>query len=382
MPEPIGIYVHVPFCRAKCSYCDFYSVSKYEESDFGRFVSALRSELKRLLAYVRQFDRGALSVASVYFGGGTPTVLPPACAGEVLAEISESCGGLSAPEISWEANPESLTEDALCKLKMFGVNRISLGVQSFQDQHLRTLGRLASRADIFRALKVIRSVGFVNFGIDLIYGTPGQTLASLEDDLSVALEHQPKHISAYNLTLASGHPMHAELPHSDLIADMYERIAEVLEAQGFSHYEISNFAIEGFECRHNRLYWTGGDFLGIGPSAASRIFRLNTFYHRKSRSDLAGYLGSGGSDEILFEPNSFFQTLLEAVYLELRKKEGIELREFRERYGYDILSAKKCRAFLDDGFLLLDQNRLKLSRKGLLLGDYLASELVPCRKLP
>jgi oxygen-independent coproporphyrinogen-3 oxidase len=265
-----SLYVHIPFCERKCSYCDFYSV----EEGTGladEFLAALLKEIGG-----RADETRAAVVDTVFFGGGTPSLLTPDQLEAILAALGAAFRIAPDAEITLEANPGTVTEQKLRAFHALGVNRLSLGLQSFHDDELRTLGRIHDRAEAIRCLELARAAGFENVGFDLIYAIPGQTLADWEDNLRTAADLAPQHIAAYNLTPEEGTPLaalirtgavHPALP--DLEAQMYERTMDRLGAEGYEHYEVSNYAHPGFRCRHNCAYWSHADYLGFGPSAHS-----------------------------------------------------------------------------------------------------------------
>jgi len=271
-----GIYVHVPFCVRKCGYCDFYSVAGGEEARDG-FPALVVREMDLLL---RTFPGEAgVPADTVYFGGGTPTVLGPDRLNRLLAAIRSRFPVAEDAEISTEANPGTVSGDDFARLREGGFNRVSLGVQSFRPETLAALGRIHSVEDVRAAYRDARRAGFSSVGIDLIFGNPGQNEAEWQQDLDLAVTFLPDHVSAYALTPEPGTPIHAgiggggiALPDDDTVARMYTAARETLKAAGYRHYEISNFARPGKECRHNLKYWRREGYLGLGPSAHGLLF--------------------------------------------------------------------------------------------------------------
>ena len=271
-----GIYVHVPFCVRKCGYCDFYSVAG-GEAERDRYPALVEREMDLLL---RTFPGEAgVPADTVYFGGGTPTVLGPDRLNRLLAAIRSRFPVAEDAEITTEANPGTVTGDDFARLRKGGFNRVSLGVQSFLPETLAALGRIHSVEDVRAAYRDARRAGFPSVGIDLIFGNPGQSEAEWQEDLDLAVTFLPDHVSAYALTPEPGTSIHAAigdggiaLPDDDTVARMYAATRETLRAAGYRHYEISNFSRPGRECRHNLKYWRRDGYLGLGPSAHGLLF--------------------------------------------------------------------------------------------------------------
>lgn len=376
--RPLGIYVHIPYCVHRCSYCDFYSTVRYERDDFIRVVERVKQEIEAASGWWRSADRSPKPITSIFFGGGTPSLLPPSLIESVLQKIDLSFGIDPGAELTIEANPETVTPEFADEL-MRGtrIRRVSLGVQSFQTEFLELLERRVTPEAVRAAFRSLRAAGFDNLSLDLIFGIPGQDICRLDKDLNAAFELVPRHLSFYNLTLKPGHPLHSRLPDSDYCADLYSHGVERLAAEGYDRYEISNFARAGFESRHNGLYWDGGEFFGVGPSAATRLFASDgTSLHRKQISDTARYLRDPKAMEFEFECSSPSQTVLEAAFLELRKTAGVDLERFKSRYDYDLLQASKLPLYEREGLLVRQGNTLRLSSRGLMLADTLSAELV------
>lgn len=272
-----GIYVHVPFCVRKCGYCDFYSVADGGEEERDRFPALVEREMDRI---VRSYPGEAnIPADTVYFGGGTPMVLGPDRLRRVLRSIRARFPVTADAEISVEANPGTVTADEFARLREDGFNRVSIGVQSFRKETLASLGRIHSVEDVRAAYRYARGAGIESVGIDLIFGNPGQKEAEWRADLDLAVTFLPDHVSAYALSPEPGTPIHGAigrgeiaLPDDDAVARMYEAARETLTDAGYRHYEISNFARPGTECRHNLKYWRREGYLGLGPSAHGLLF--------------------------------------------------------------------------------------------------------------
>lgn len=334
-------------------------------------------EVRAAAGWLRREKKDNRSLDTIFLGGGTPSLFPLPAIGKLFAAIGEEFSLASDVEITMEANPETVGEsfgDEL--LRLTPVNRISLGAQSFSETNLEILERLARPESVEAAVARLRAAGFENLSLDLIFGIPGQTIADTLSDIDHAARLGPDHVSSYNLTLKPGHKLYSQLPSDDEAADLYEACVERLSQLGYPQYEISNYARPGRESRHNLLYWDGGDFLGVGPSASSRFFWDGTFHHRKQLADLDRYLKEDPFPGPSFEAVTPRQAVLEAVFLELRKNKGVLLSEFRRRYDYDISSARNFVLFTREGLLKLEGEVLRLTARGRLLADRVTRDLV------
>ncbi len=331
--KPLGIYVHIPFCRSKCEYCDFYSLGG------GRNNSLMQEYLSGLLQHIRESAARAPGylVDTIYFGGGTPSFFGVGNCKRILAEIQRRFRVARDAEITLEANPDSVTPRGMHSLVRAGFNRISIGVQSDSDEQLRALGRPHSWNQARLAVENARIAGFANISIDLMYGLPNQTRESWAQTLRSALALQTQHISCYGLKVEEGTPLYdyrdcVNLPDDDAQADMYLYAVSTLADYGYQQYEISNFALEGYACRHNLKYWLGDEYLSFGPSAASDFAGKRYTY----RADLETYLrGVSGSGENLLsecETIPLRERGGEYLMLRLRTAWGIEESEYQTRY--------------------------------------------------
>ena len=267
--RPLGIYVHIPFCKSKCVYCDFYSVANKKEQKFDAYIRTVCAHIKEAGAQAPDHI-----VDTVYFGGGTPSFLGADGLGAILNAIRRHFHVASDAEITFEANPESVTGRLLWRLRAEGFNRVSLGVQCDDNEILKAIGRPHTFQQAEKAIKKIRRFGFKNLSVDLMYGLPGQRLVDWERCLNAVLKHRPEHISCYGLKVEEGTPLAssellATLADDDTQADMYLLACELLRKHGYRQYEISNFCKKGLISRHNMKYWTGGEYLGFGPDATS-----------------------------------------------------------------------------------------------------------------
>jgi oxygen-independent coproporphyrinogen-3 oxidase len=367
----LSLYVHIPFCVKKCFYCGFYS-TPYTAQSADRFIDALRLEAAGIAGTFSEREFGSL-----YLGGGTPTVLSSDQLTTVINIIRSHFKIATEAEVTVEANPQSGSEPLFQALRKGGVNRLSIGVQSFSDRLLATLGRPHHAAQARDAVQNARRCGFENIGIDLIYGIPGQTMDDWSQTLDYALTFRPDHVSTYSLSLDEGSDYQQKaasgsfhLPDDDAVAELYDAGVERLRAAGFIHYEISNFAQPGFECRHNLNYWRRGEYLGLGPGAwsfiAARRFR--------SVPDLQSYctrLHTGFAVITEGEMVGPAEAALETVMLGLRTRSGIELERIAGEFGplmRDRLLAQAA-PMIDKGLLQNEAGRLFLTDRGMVLSN-------------
>jgi oxygen-independent coproporphyrinogen III oxidase len=367
----LSLYIHIPFCAGKCRYCGFYSTT-YEPDRADEFITGLKKEAE---TYRDNFSHRTFG--SIYIGGGTPTVLSHFQLG-LLINIIRSCFLIDeSAEFTVEANPNTVTSEMLSLLVDKGVNRLSLGVQSFSDEILQILGRLHTVKQAADAFRLARIAGFNNIGVDLIYGIPGQTAIHWEETLDAAIALKPEHVSAYSLSLDDGSQFKraAEaggflLPDDEVFASMYERAVPALNNAGYGHYEISNFSLPGYECRHNMNYWDRGEYLGLGPGAWS--FISGTRYANISDTpEYSQRLSSGGSVLEARETMGRVPSARETILLRLRTMKGLDIRRFELEFGPDLLNRLERNAvpLRDAGLLRLADGRLRLTDRGILLSN-------------
>lgn len=385
-----SLYIHIPYCVAKCPYCDFnsHAASSWPEQDY---TDALIAELEH---YAAQEPWHGGHVQTIFFGGGTPSLFQPESIARVLSSAqrlwptnratdSETTADSLLPtaecEITLEANPGTISVDKLAGFRAAGINRLSFGVQSFQPRHLKTLGRIHSGSDATVAVRAARAAGFDNVNIDLIYAVPAQTTDEWDDDLRTAIDLGTKHVSAYNLTFEEGTAFHAMRRKGELVAQpeeielaMFTRTQDLLRAAGFEQYEISNYARTGRACRHNLNYWRGGAYLGVGAGAHSFAWQAGgrRWSNEKSPTGYLTRVRARGHARVAEETLSERQARGEFVFLGLRCLDGLDAGAFAQRFGVSIADAFPHTATLHrQGLLSLEADRWRLTERGLLVAD-------------
>lgn len=333
---PLALYAHIPWCVRKCPYCDFNSHQVRGEIPEARFINALLRDLEQDLT-----PTDGRPLTSIFIGGGTPSLLSGAAITRLLGGIRDRCPCLPDLEVTLEANPGTAEADRFAAYRAAGVNRLSLGVQSFGPPQLQALGRIHSAAEASNAVALARAAGFANLNLDLMFGLPGQTLAGAVQDLAMALDLEPEHISYYQLTLEPNTPFYQApppLPDEDRIWEIQEQGQALLATLGFAHYEVSAYARTGRRCRHNLNYWQFGDYIGIGPGAHGKLTHPDGQVYRnwKPRHPDAylGHLPDGpfrAGQRLLRQTDLVEEFLLNA----LRLREGFALALFQTRTGLD-----------------------------------------------
>ena len=381
-PEtPAGLYIHIPFCVKKCLYCDFYSCVDLAEA--GLYTAALKREMKLSGPSSLAFD-------TLYIGGGTPSVLDAAAIEQIIAAAFRHFDIRSDAEITVEVNPGTVTLDGLRRYRQSGVNRLNIGVQSFLEENLKFLGRIHSSEKAQSTIGWARQAGFDNIGLDLIYGLPEQDEYRWLDDLDRALKISPEHLSCYILTRESGtlldEEMHAgriRLPAEDRLLRLFNATIDHLTNSGFLHYEVSNFARKAnhacspWKSRHNQKYWSFAPYIGLGPSAHSYQAPERFWNYR----DIEKYLQAIGQDQLPIagkEKLTREQMIIEAVYLGFRTTQGIDLNDFRNRFGIDFLQTFRdpLDRFANQELLAVAKNHCRLTRKGMVLLDSITAAFI------
>ncbi|MFH1062772.1 MAG: radical SAM family heme chaperone HemW [Candidatus Omnitrophota bacterium] len=375
--QPIGIYVHIPFCVKKCGYCGFNSLVANSAGQIKAYLKALFLDIQ-----LSAKNRQAFAVESIYIGGGTPSILEAKDIAHIIAEIKQCFPVARESEITIEVNPASVSRQKLLEYKKSGINRISMGVQSFKPKNLKFLGRAHSALDVFKALKMLKNLEFNNISIDLIYGLPDQSLKDWEDDLNQFIDCELSHLSLYDLTIEKGTPFY-EIKNTLLIADndlqalMYKKADGLLKKNQFNHYEISSFAKKGRQSKHNLIYWNNLDYIGLGAGAYSYINRQRFskandlyLYEQQAKKNKFEHYDS--------EKLSLVKLMQETLILRLRLLKGFRLKDIENKLNHKIRqdSMNILNEFVRQGFILLHNNHYKLSKKGLLQYDTIASELL------
>jgi oxygen-independent coproporphyrinogen III oxidase len=373
---PLGLYLHIPFCRQRCDFCAFY-LEIYHE---GRAETFVRSLMQEIGLSAQQYVTASRPIQSVYFGGGTPTVLAAAQLTAILSEVRAHFTLTSNCEVTVEAHPSTVSERDLMQLYQAGVNRISFGAESMEDTDLIRIGRPGTVHETVRAVDQARIAGFTNINLDLMYGLPGQDLESWQRTLSHCLALEPTHLSAYALTVEEGTRLDSNIrrlrspePDEDIQIEMDEAAQQMLVNAGYERYEVSNYAKPGYTCRHNLLYWTNGEYLGLGPSAQSYLSGTRF----GNIADLAAYNASLTSNLFPIEDCTKLsekEQLRDAVIFGLRLIRGIpspHLHQHAENYGHATITAQ----LLAQRLIEEDGNRSRLSARGLLQADTIAEQL-------
>lgn len=379
---PISIYVHWPFCLSLCPYCDFNS----HLSNFIDHEIWLQSYLKEI-DYFADKIKGRY-VKSVFFGGGTPSLMMPATVEAILQKISDLAKLDSSTEVTLEANPTSYETQKFKEFKLAGINRVSIGVQSFQQKGLEALGRKHSAKEAISAIESASKI-FDRYSFDLIYAIPNQTLGQWKKEMQFALSLANGHISLYQLTIEKGTAFYRDfndgkliLPSSDLAANMYEWTNFYLEQNNYRRYEISNYAHEGQECIHNLCYWNYDEYIGIGPGAHSRLHETDGIKAVMMMNKPDNWLGSVNKNGHGIQTNSNLlphEVIEEAFMMGTRLEAGISAKKFHQitkRHLKDVLNLKTTQHYIKQGLVDMNEDHLALTSKGLLLHNYLVSRML------
>lgn len=387
MATPFSLYIHIPYCISKCPYCDFNShvVGEIPET---KYTEALLRELEH---YGNLPEWKGRTVQSIFFGGGTPSTFKPQSIGKLLAWVAATFPIDVDSEITLEANPGTVDSENFAGYRhAAGVNRISVGVQSFQPRLLKFLGRVHSADEARRALEIVKKAGFDNFNLDLIYASPSQTLAELAADLDAALEFQPPHVSAYNLTFEEGTPFYHDYRNGKMTSlgeDQEIAMAELIEQKlgdaGLRRYEISNYARPNCHSRHNVNYWRYGDYLGLGAGAHSylnvnsSVLSGRRWSNEKNPARYMALVSKNRQAVVEREAIDRLKAAGEFMFLGLRMTDGISCGEFAQRFGKPPVEFyPKIRHWLEGKLLIEENGRLRLSHEGLLVANSIFVELV------
>ncbi|MBZ2153770.1 radical SAM family heme chaperone HemW [Streptococcus australis] len=371
--KPSSAYVHIPFCTQICYYCDFSKVFiKNQPVD---------AYLEHLIQETRSYEIGKLR--TLYIGGGTPTALSAQQLAYLLTELPKVMDLLEVEEFTIEANPGDLDPDKIAVLKDSQVNRVSLGVQTFDNKMLKKIGRSHQEQDIYDNIRHLKQAGFDNISIDLIYALPGQTMDQVKENVAKAIDLDIPHMSLYSLILEN-HTVFMNrmrrgklpLPKEELEAEMFEYIIEELEKAGFEHYEISNFSKPGFESRHNLVYWDNAEYYGLGAGASGYVDGIRYKNHGPIRHYLEAV--EAGKARITEEHLTLEEKMEEELFLGLRKKTGVSKARFEEKFGvsFDQRYGRVVASLTEQGLLVPDDKQVRMTKRGLFLGDTVAEKFI------
>ena len=371
--KPSSAYVHIPFCTQICYYCDFSKVFiKNQPVD---------AYLEHLIQETRSYEIGKLR--TLYIGGGTPTALSAQQLAYLLTELPKFMDLSEVEEFTIEANPGDLDPDKIAVLKDSQVNRVSLGVQTFDNKMLKKIGRSHQEQDIYDNIRHLKQAGFDNISIDLIYALPGQTMDQVKENVAKAIDLDIPHMSLYSLILEN-HTVFMNrmrrgklpLPKEELEAEMFEYIIEELEKAGFEHYEISNFSKPGFESRHNLVYWDNAEYYGLGAGASGYVDGIRYKNHGPIRHYLEAV--EAGKARITEEHLTLEEKMEEELFLGLRKKTGVSKARFEEKFGvsFDQRYGQVVASLTEQGLLVPDDKQVRMTKRGLFLGDTVAEKFI------
>lgn len=381
--EPLGIYIHIPFCEKKCAYCDFLSGPSTRQEK-NEYMEALKTEIQGFQKVYETYK-----VVSIFFGGGTPSSIDATEISSTLHLLKETfhIEDLNAIEVTIETNPGTLTKEKLLTYKEAGVNRISIGLQSTHNSELKLLGRIHTYQQFTKNYELVKEVGFTNINIDLMSALPGQTKETYEETLRRVVALSPSHISAYSLIVEEDTPFYEEykeggkgyslLPSEDVDREMYGLTKEILAKHGYHRYEISNYAKEGKECIHNSLYWTGVSYLGFGVGASSYFEGVRY----RNVDGIREYIEKNKLKQSIIEEKEILsktEQMEEFMFLGLRMIKGVSKEEFRSRFGRDIYEVygKILTTFYEEGLLKEEKERIFLTEQGLDVSNYVMSEFL------
>ena len=373
-----GVYVHIPFCASRCSYCDFFSTLRLDEVGHD-YVEALIAE-----ARLRKAELNGKPVKTLYMGGGTPSQLPLPLLARLIDGLKATLDLNAVEELTLEANPDDVTPEWCAAVRALGVNRVSMGVQSFQDAVLRLVGRRHTARQAIDAVASLRHAGIDNISIDLIYGLPGQTLETWAESVRQAVDLRPQHISAYGLTYEPGTRLWQQRECGEVVEasedqylDMYRILVGLLRVAGYEHYEISNFALPGYRSRHNSSYWNETPYLGLGAAAHS----YDGTMRRSNPADLCGYIRriTSGQPACQVEDLAWWERYDERVMLGLRTADGVDAHRLRSDFGDKAWAhfVSEARRHIDAGNMICtDDGRYILTSEGIVLSDSVMRDLM------
>jgi oxygen-independent coproporphyrinogen-3 oxidase len=374
--KKLGIYVHIPFCKRKCNYCDFYSVKWNEEIENG-YIQALIQEIK-------SYSNMKYDVDTVFFGGGTPTVIKPQNLGRIINEIKSIFNVNDDAEISLEANPNTLTSENLAIYKEIGINRLSIGVQSLNDEILRSIGRLHNSNEAIESIERAKLYGYENLNVDLMFNIPGQRVTDIEETILKIIQQDVKHISFYSLKLEKGTPLYdmerdnkIVMPDEAVEREMYYKGRELMQENGIMQYEISNFSKPGFECKHNLRYWNQEEYIGLGPSSHSFLNKKRysnpsdiNFYFRDAQQNIFNRTTQEVLDCVAVE--------FEYIMLKLRLTDGLDIKKFNEKFNIDFNSKylTQIKYLVENKLIIYNEEIIKLTKFGMDVSNFVFEKFI------
>ena len=396
MRKPLSLYIHIPFCKHKCIYCDFLSFDNKTNTTQIQYINALTSEIRLYKPYADRFI-----VKTIYIGGGTPTILDEAMIGKILDTVRHIFKVDRFPEITIEANPGTIKYTDLISFREYGINRLSIGLQSADSELLRRLGRIHNYEEFLRGYENARRAGFENISVDVMSSLPGQDLHTLVDTITKVGEMSPEHISVYSLQVEEGTPLYDRddlinmIPDENLDREMYIMTKKVLKSFGYNRYEFSNYSKPGYESRHNTVYWTGGQYIGFGIGAAS-FFKGQRFKNIENiesyieicediRDELTrdtdrNRLYDSASAVLRTNVETMFidKRMEEFMFLGLRMTEGVSREEFKLRFNREMFDVygEVINKYTDQGFMSVDEKRVKLTDRGIDVSNYILADFI------
>ncbi|SNU09310.1 oxygen-independent coproporphyrinogen-3 oxidase [Lachnospiraceae bacterium] len=396
MRKPLSLYIHIPFCKHKCIYCDFLSFDNKTNTTQIQYINALTSEIRLYKPYADRFI-----VKTIYIGGGTPTILDEAMIGKILDTVRHIFKVDRFPEITIEANPGTIKYTDLISFREYGINRLSIGLQSADSELLRRLGRIHNYEEFLRGYENARRAGFENISVDVMSSLPGQDLHTLVDTITKVGEMSPEHISVYSLQVEEGTPLYDRddlinmIPDENLDREMYIMTKKVLKSFGYNRYEFSNYSKPGYESRHNTVYWTGGQYIGFGIGAAS-FFKGQRFKNIENIEsyieiceDIRDELTRDTDRNRLYDSTSaVLRTNVETMFIDKRMEEfmflglrmtaGVSREEFKLRFNREMFDVygEVINKYTDQGFMSVDEKRVKLTDRGIDVSNYILADFI------
>lgn len=373
----IGLYVHIPFCRSKCDYCNFVSIC-----DLTKMPEYIRCLKKEITMYKKKLGND-VQLYSVYIGGGTPSIVPDEMMMDLINHITKTFGK-GRYEFSIECNPGTVTLDKLLSYKKAGINRISIGGQTCNDKLLKLIGRKQTNKDLINAVRLVKEAGFDNINVDMLIGLPKQKIKDIKKMLKFVISNELHHVSAYSLIVEGGTPIDEHIkmgllqtPPDEYVVKMYDFVVEYLKKHNINRYEVSNFAQEGYECKHNLNYWKLGEYIGVGVSAHS----YTDGTRQANVSDISKYISSINNNQLPIATKEYLTTREmkeEYIMLMLRTKDGINLKEYKRLFFTDLEKdkANEIHFLLSNGFIKIDNKHLKVSENSFYVLNSIVAKLI------